>query len=97
MYSFSESNTQSSALPYLLILFSLLFLFLANQTLRMFSQRMSGKAFCFLVKKKLGKVPDTKVELLLFQFLMKRKCELLVVFIFLVNLKSIKIAWANTW
>ena len=45
---FQESNTQSFALPYLLNLFSLLFLFLATQTLRMFSQRMSGQAFCFL-------------------------------------------------
>ena len=39
----------------------------------------------------LGKVPDTKVEVSLFQFLMKRKCDPLMVFIFLVNLKSLKI------
>ena len=37
----------------------------------------------------LGKVPDTKVEVSLFQFLMKRKCDPLMVFIFLVNLKSL--------
>ena len=43
---FEESNTQSFALPYLLIL--IVFFSLAKQTLRMFSQRMSGQAFCFL-------------------------------------------------
>ena len=41
-----ESNTQSFALPYLLIL--IIFLSLAKQTLRIFSHRMSGQAFCFL-------------------------------------------------
>ena len=40
LYSFEESNTQSFALPYLLIL--IVFFSLAKQTLRMFSQRMSG-------------------------------------------------------
>ena len=34
---------------------------------------------------------------LLFQFLMNRKCDPLMVFIFLVNLKSLKITWANIW
>ena len=40
LYSFEESNTQSLALPYLLIF--IVFFSLAKQALRMFPQRMSG-------------------------------------------------------
>ena len=38
-----------------------------------------------------------KLEVLLFQLLMKRKCDPLMVSVFLVNLKCLKITWANTW
>ena len=40
LYGFEESNTQSFALSYLLIL--IVFFLLTKQTLRKFSQRMSG-------------------------------------------------------
>ena len=59
MYSFEGSNTQSFALPYLLIL--IVFFLLAKQALRMYPQRMSGYAFCLLELRKLGKVPNAKI------------------------------------
>ena len=38
-----------------------------------------------------------KFKVLLLQLLMKRKCDPLMVSMFLVNLKCLKVTWANTW
>ena len=74
-----------------------LFLFLTKQTLRMFPQRMSGEAFVSWSEESRVSFQMQKLEVLLFQLLMKRKCDPLMVFMFLVNLKCLKITWANTW
>ena len=55
----------------------------------MFPQRMSGEAFVSWSEESRVSFQMQKLEVLLFQLLMKRKCDPLMVSMFLVNLKRL--------
>ena len=86
---FEGSKIQSFALPYLLKLI-VFFILLAKQALRKFPQRMSGWTLSSLELRLPGKVPSARISSFVVQPLMKRKCDPLMISMFLVNLKHLQ-------